>query len=235
MTARPQVIAFDVIETLFSLEPLRRHFTDAGLPQGALETWFAAALRDMFALAASESYAPMKRLLEASLDELCAKQHCNLDKGALIKAMGQLPPHPDVTPGIRALKDAGYRMIAVSNGAKSTTKQLLEGAGLGSAVEKLISTDDVERAKPDPKVYLNAARVAEVEPEDLMLIASHPWDIHGARSAGLKAASLDRAKPFPDVMKAPDLTGQSLTDLAEQLAKLESSGFIRGTVGELTS
>ena len=235
MTARPQLIAFDVIETLFSLEPLRRHFTEAGLPQRAFETWFATALRDMFALAASQSYAPMKKLLEASLDELCAKQGCNLDKGALIKAMGQLPPHPDVAPGIRALKDAGYRMIAVSNGAKSATKQLLEGAGLVSAFEKLISTDDVGRAKPDARVYLHAAREAEVEPQDLMLIASHPWDIHGARSAGLKAAYLDRGKPFPDFMKAPDLTAESLTDLAEQLAKLQSSGFIERTIDELTS
>jgi 2-haloacid dehalogenase len=37
MANRPRVMAFDVIETLFPLEPVRRRFVDAGQPGHLLE------------------------------------------------------------------------------------------------------------------------------------------------------------------------------------------------------
>ncbi len=52
MIARPQVVAFDVIETFFSLDAVNARFEDAGLSSSALELWLATGLRDAFALAA---------------------------------------------------------------------------------------------------------------------------------------------------------------------------------------
>ena len=233
MTARPQVLAFDVIETLFSLEPLRQHFQQAGLPRDGLELWFATALRDMFALTACGSYSPMKQILESAADEVSAKQGGMIDKKQLIEAMGSLPAHADVAPGLEALKDAGFRMLALTNGSQSNTKKLLQGAGLSELFERLISTDDVKRAKPHPEVYLHAAREADVRPDQLMLIAAHPWDVHGTKRAGLMAAYLDRGKPYPDFMESPDLREKSLIGLAEGLSSLET-GFIARAVEQLT-
>src|SRR2546430_2146872 len=39
MTHRPAVVAFDVIETLMSLEPLRARLTEIGQPPDLLEAW----------------------------------------------------------------------------------------------------------------------------------------------------------------------------------------------------
>jgi FMN phosphatase YigB (HAD superfamily) len=52
MPERPQVIAFDVVETLFSLEPVRKRIEGLGLPGDALEHWFAGFLRDVTPLVA---------------------------------------------------------------------------------------------------------------------------------------------------------------------------------------
>ncbi len=41
MTRRMEGVLFDVIETLFPLDPVRRKLINSGLPEGALETWFA--------------------------------------------------------------------------------------------------------------------------------------------------------------------------------------------------
>ena len=41
---RPKVVAFDVIGTVFPLEPLRPAMVALGLPPAALEGWFAAGL-----------------------------------------------------------------------------------------------------------------------------------------------------------------------------------------------
>ena len=50
MPTKPEVVAFDMIETVFSLEIMRERLVSLGLPASALEAWFAAGLRDAFAL-----------------------------------------------------------------------------------------------------------------------------------------------------------------------------------------
>jgi len=54
------VLVLDVNETLSDLEPLRARFTAAGLPAESLDTWFAATLRDGFALTAADAPAEFR-------------------------------------------------------------------------------------------------------------------------------------------------------------------------------
>ena len=51
----PAVILFDVNETLSDMSPLASRFVDAGAPAHLAATWFAALLRDGFALTAAGS------------------------------------------------------------------------------------------------------------------------------------------------------------------------------------
>lgn len=222
MNACPDAIAFDIIETLFGLEPLRSHFEQAGLPAHSLELWFATGLRDTFALAATGSYAPFRAVLEGALDEVGAGLDNRIEGDArerLFEAMGTLPPHADVVPGLRQLYDAGIKLIALSNGSAKVTTQLLANAGFDSVFHQIVSIDEVGLAKPRKEVYYHAASIAGVSPGNLMLVASHPWDVHGALTAGLMAAYLHRGKPFPPFMRAPSITETSLTQLAEQLLR----------------
>lgn len=64
---RPVAGAFDVIETLMPLEPLRERFTAIGLPAGLLELWFTRTLRDGIALAATGDYAPFGEVAAQAL------------------------------------------------------------------------------------------------------------------------------------------------------------------------
>ena len=174
MAIQVKVVALDIIETLFSLEPLRDYFIGAGLPGSVLELWFATALRDAFAMAAAQSYEPLKTILESALDTVAAEHRVEIDserKTSLIKQMQSLPPHPDIAEGLTMLQQSGVQVIALTNGSKSSTKALLEKAGFDSLVKEIISTDDVERAKPHREVYLHAAKKVGIEPGELMLIA----------------------------------------------------------------
>jgi 2-haloacid dehalogenase len=56
-----------------------------------------------------------------------------------------------------------------------------------------------------------------------VLIAAHPWDVHGAKRAGLPAAWLDRhSHPYPEVFAGPDWTANSLPALADELVAGQS-------------
>jgi 2-haloacid dehalogenase len=215
---RPKVVAFDVIETLFSLDAVKAEFDAAGLVSPALNLWFATGLRDAFALAASEAYAPFRDVLAAALDEVSAILGQPLDeaqKEKILDAVSAMTPHADVEPALAQLGRAGIRVIALSNGSTAIATRLIEGAGLEATFERILSADGVGRSKPHPDVYRHAADSAGVKPGETMLIAAHPWDVHGAKSAGLLAGYVDRGRPYPSFMQVPDFAEHSLDRLVE--------------------
>ena len=76
VTYRPAVVAFDMIETLMSLEPLRERLTEAGQPAHLLEAWYTRTLRDGMALSATGDYATFTDVAEASLRGLGTGPDC---------------------------------------------------------------------------------------------------------------------------------------------------------------
>src|SRR5579884_2887819 len=64
---RPRTVAFDVVETLISLEPLRDRFVEIGLPAATLDRWFALLLRDGMALTLAGDYQPFPAVAESAL------------------------------------------------------------------------------------------------------------------------------------------------------------------------
>jgi 2-haloacid dehalogenase len=220
---KPEVVAFDMIETVFSLEIMRERFVPLGLPESALEAWFAAGLRDAFALAITDQFAPFRSVLKGSLATLLARHQLPFDSqqaGFVLDGMKSLKPHPDAVQAFELLRDAGFRILALSNSAKSATEALLQGGGLASYVERVLSVEEVRFSKPRREVYLYAAKAAGVAPGQLALIATHAWDIHGAKAAGLFTGFVARGQPYPEVMLKPDVRGEELTNVAQALVSL---------------
>jgi 2-haloacid dehalogenase len=220
MQSPPLVVAFDVIETLFPLEPLRPKLQAAGMPAHTLETWFAQLLRDAFALNATDSYRPFRELAVDALQSLAATQHVKLAPSQvedIIGSFAKLDPHPDVAPAMRLLQEAGVRIVTLTNGSADVTQKLLERAELMPYIEKTMSVDEVRLWKPRREVYLHCAKTVGVEPRQLALIAAHGWDIQGAAHAGLMTGYVSRGKPFPSVMPSPLVGGEDLEAVARQL------------------
>lgn len=220
---RPTTVAFDIIGTVFPLEPLRPSIIGLGLPPASLEGWFAAGCRDAFAMAAVGDFEPFTAVLAAALDQVLAEQRLappEHDRKALVKQLETLDARESAREAFAILADAGIPVMALSNGAGKSTEALLARAGLRDLVQSVVSVDEVKLAKPRGEVYRYAAEQAGVEPGALALVAAHPWDINGAAAAGLVTAYLDSDRPYSRVMRAPDLQGSTLPDLARQLAAL---------------
>lgn len=221
MPSRPRVVAFDVIETTFSLESMRARLEDFGLPGPALEVWFARTLRDAFALAATDCYAPFGDVASAALESLAVEHGLNITPArvaAVLQEMGELDPQPDAAAAMQRLRSDGIRIIALTNGPSAVTQRLLDRAGLSPFVERVVSVAEVRKWKPDSTVYRYAADVSGVATGELALIAAHAWDVHGAKSAGLLTGFVARGQPFPKFMAAPDVIGESLIEVAQMLA-----------------
>jgi 2-haloacid dehalogenase len=94
-------------------------------------------------------------------------------------------------------------------------------AGLADLVLGVLSSEDSHHYKPAREAYLHAARALETVPSHITLVAAHSWDCQGAKHAGLGAAWVRRHEHAPNpAMTAPDVRGDDLFAVAEQLASL---------------
>lgn len=223
MVTRPKVVAFDIIGTVFSMEPMRPALVGLGLPTLALDWLYTAGLRDTLALATTNTFAPFQSVLSECLDELLVMQGVTAsakDKQAVLDMMRTLPPHVDAKATFQVLADAGIKVFALSNGATKTTQGLLAAAGMDGMVEQVLSVEDVKLSKPRAEVYLYSAQTAGVAPSEMALIATHPWDLHGAKVAGLMTGYVARGRPYSAVLHKPDVTGETLLDVASKMVRI---------------
>ena len=220
---RPEVIAFDIIGTLFPLSPLRPAIVALGLPPAALEGWFAAGLRDAFALSAAGDFAALPEILGGALDQVLAEQGLAPEpelKAAVLEGMQHLLPRTDAREAFEAVASAGLPIMAFSNGARSATQSLLEGGRLDGLVAQVVSVEDVKVYKPRREIYDHAVKMAGVAAERLALVAVHPWDINGAKAAGLTTAYMSADRPFSPAMRKPDVQAPSLVAAVQALLAL---------------
>jgi 2-haloacid dehalogenase len=225
---RPTVVAFDVIETLFPLEPLKRQLKEAGLPGSSMEVWFARILRDAIALDLTGEFKSFREVAEATLQGILAEHAINPASeqvNELLEGFAKLPAAADVRPALDLLRSAGVRAIALTNGSRQNTEKLFRAASLDHLIEKVVSIDDVQRWKPAVAVYMQAVTQCGVETNQMALVAAHAWDIQGAHAAGLTTAWFPRQeKRFPQIMHQPDVKGATPLEVVEKLLSLPGPG-----------
>ncbi len=217
---RPEVLVFDVNETLSDMAPMAGRFTDVGAPAHLAVTWFASLLRDGFALTATGGY-PAFADLGAEALRTILPEHVD-DVGAAVKhimsGFASLRVHPDVVEGIRALGTLNIRLVTLSNGSTAVAKGLFDRNDIAYCFEQLLSVDQAPRWKPAEPAYAYALKACACQASEVMLVAVHPWDIHGAHKAGLATAWINRnGARYPVYFTAPDLEATSVIDLAAQL------------------
>lgn len=217
-----RVLLFDVNETLSDMAPLASRFEDVGAPSDLATAWFASLLRDGFALAVAGVGEPFAEVGAAALRTTLHGQRLtgSLDEAVdhVMNGFTELDVHPDVVEGLQALRDLGLRLVTLSNGAASVAEGLLERAGAGDLVERYLSVEDVGVWKPARAAYAYGVAECQVEPEEAMLVAVHPWDTDGAARTGLQSAWINRSgTTFPGYFRPPDLEASSLVDLAVRL------------------
>ena len=223
MPQRPSVVVFDVNETLSDLSPMADRFADLGVPGLMAKQWFAALLRDGFALTAAGASEKFSVVGEGVLRTLLAPEQLDrsLDDAVQHVRSGftTLPIHPDVPDGVRALRALGLRLVTLTNGSTAIGHELLVQAGIRDAFETLLSVEEAGAWKPDPASYAYAARTCGVDASKMLLVAVHPWDIDGAGRAGLSTAWVSRSgADYPGHFRPPTHTVQALPELAALLS-----------------
>lgn len=216
---RPEVVAFDVNETLLDLAPVRSALVEAGRPETLLATVFARTLLTGFAAATTGGWCRFRDAFDAAL-----AQESDLDAAARARVadtFAELAPHPDVQPALLRLAEAGVRVVTLTHGSPGVAEAGLQRGGVTPLVERSLSSEVIRAWKPSREVYLWAAGVCDVPPERMALVAAHGWDTQGAQRAGLTGAWFPRSeRVYPAVYETPHVTAPDLSGAVDALLAL---------------
>jgi HAD superfamily hydrolase (TIGR01509 family) len=203
---RPRGFIFDLDGTLVANMPLHeeafRLFTDRhGLPRLTAE--MRARLdgkrnRDIFPILFDEVLAP--EVLRRYADE----------KEALYRELshGRLVALPGLTPLLDALEKRGLPAALATSAPLENVAHTLGELELASRLTHIVRSDTMARGKPHPDVFLAAAQLIEVRPEDCLAFEDAPAGILAARAAGMTCVALTTSFPggtFAAHGAAPDV------------------------------
>ena len=138
----------------------------------------------------------------------------NLDE--FMQAYQLLTPFKDATDGLIRLSNK-YRLVMLSNGEQHYLEHLAKNR-IGIDFDSILSAETVSQFKPHPSVYRFAAKTLNLEPQHVMMVAAHSFDILGARHSGFRGAYVNRYDlPYDESDYVPDVITQDFYGLCETL------------------
>ena len=216
-----KALAFDVYGTLVDparlAEPLRS-LTSA--PAEFAAAWRTRQIEYTFLVSLMGLYLSFSEVTERALRASAERHRVPLTPAqveSLVGAWRSLPPFPDVTPALTALKHR-YTLSVLSNGDAAMVRDVLRHGGLEGFFSEVISAEEVGVYKPSPRVYAHAAERLATPPREVVLVSSNPFDVLGAKSAGMPSCWVNRADAaLDDLGIRPDLEVRSLEDVPAAL------------------
>ena len=162
-----------------------------------------------------------RQILDEILPRFGLAQLDETERAHLNRAWHRLDAWPDSVQGLTQLKQR-FTLTTLSNGNIGLLTNMAKRAGL--PWDCVLSAEVFRAYKPDPATYGGVAKVFDLAPEQVMLVAAHHDDLAGARACGLRTAYIERPLEFgaaqpKDVSPQPgnDLHAKSLTELAQLL------------------
>lgn len=127
-----------------------------------------------------------------------------------------LSPFTDAIEGLERLGQK-YDLVMLSNGEQWYLEHLAQNR-LGVKFDAILSAETVGQFKPHPAVYRYAANRLGLEPNRIMMVAAHSFDILGARHSGFRAAYVNRYNlPYDESDYKPDVTTKTFYELCDHL------------------
>jgi HAD superfamily hydrolase (TIGR01509 family) len=132
---------------------------------------------------------------------------------------------PLIAGAVEAVQRLGreFRLAVASSSNRPVIDAVLRVAGLQEQFEVTVSSEEVERGKPAPDVYLEAARRLALVPQACAAVEDSANGIRSARAAGMRVLAIPnrRYPPAPDALAQADVVLSSLEELTPQVVRGE--------------
>jgi HAD superfamily hydrolase (TIGR01509 family) len=174
--------------------------------------WTGSAQRDMMGMSSTE----WSRYMHDELDVPDPPEEINR---LVVERMAEryrdhLPLLPGAVEAVERIA-ARWPLAVASSSNRPLIDLVLELAGLAACFRVTVSSEEVERGKPAPDVYLEAARRLEVAPERCAAVEDSESGIRSAKAAGMRVVAIPNRsfRPSDDALAAADVVLALLEEL----------------------
>ncbi|MBT7664518.1 MAG: haloacid dehalogenase type II [Rhodospirillaceae bacterium] len=209
---------FDAYGTLFDVNAAAQHCAadlgDKWLPLA--ELWRGRQLQYTWLRSLMGEYADFWQgpgeALDFAMDALDLEDAQLRER--LMELYLQLDAYPEVGDVLRRLQDGGMKTAILSNGSPKMLDAAVANAGIGGALDAVISADQIKVYKTAPGVYQMAVDQLGVAPGAISFQSSNAWDAHAASNFGFRVVWVNRfGQPRERLPGNPDVMLDSLESL----------------------
>ena len=104
--------------------------------------------------------------------------------------LGRMRPLPGAADLLRTTAGLGLDVVLATSAKDDEVDLMLDALGARSAIRAVVSSGDVDRAKPDPGIVTKALDEAGVDPRRTVMVGDTVWDVLAAERAGIGCIGL---------------------------------------------
>ena len=221
-----KAVFFDMNETLLNLSLLGAQFDKHFEDKYVLKYWFTKLLYSSTIMGIMDEYRNFGELAEIALENLFFENNkplTNVVKKEILGEFRKLPAYNDVRPALNLLREENIRVIAVSNSSLTMIKEQLTNSGIIDLFDSYYSVDSVKKYKPFKDIYQSVAKEEGLNTSDVVMVATHDWDLFGAKQAGLTTGYVKRKQEiYHPFYSQADFKDSNLPDLIQQIIDFDN-------------
>lgn len=156
---------------------------------------------------------------EGTVDEI--QNNANTFRVEQIEQM-HVPEMPGASELLESLKERHVKLAVASQSDIRWVRSVLQTSDLLEYFDSIVTSDEVDKPKPAPDIYLKAAKILETPISDCLAFEDSLIGIDSAINAGIFTIQLRQSTPPPPFAETANLVVDSFPEFM-QLAKLKAS------------
>ena len=178
---------FDVNQTIFNLSEIKKRFKEKKINPLLVDQWFINTLKEGFASSTPKNFLSFSKIAKEELKKLIIykKKNPQILK-FLFNGFQNLKANHDIKDSFKILQKNNIEIATLTNGPKKNSINLLKKNKLIELVNYQFSIEDIKIWKPNPEPYLFVSNKLKYNPNEIIMVAAHGWDINGAKKVGMK-------------------------------------------------
>ncbi len=127
-----------------------------------------------------------------------------------------IQPLPGARELVESLKKAGVPRVIGTSSERDNIHTALEVMGMVGLFDGVVASEDVKKGKPDPEVFLKAARIAGLPPQKCVVIEDSHHGLQAAKAGEMKSVGVTTTHPR-EKLGHPDRIVSSLDELSVEM------------------
>jgi HAD superfamily hydrolase (TIGR01509 family) len=146
----------------------------------------------------------------------------------LLPRLSSLSPTPGAAELVTGLAARGVPLAVASSSFRPVVDATLRAIGLIDRFGAVVSGEEVSNGKPDPEIFLLAARRLAVAPGSCVAVEDSPHGVRAAIAAGMACLGVVTAYSTPDQLQATRIVASlaqvAPLDMADLVARNPAQG-----------